>query len=105
MKLTERELDVLACVLVGEKSYQLVAEILDINKSTVNTYMRRVLNKAKCTDVADLKEHIWIDDDLEYRYKELIEGSSSYSYRKILTIGIIIALNIFTIILALKAFC
>ena len=30
MKLTERELDVLAYVLIGEKSYQSVAEILNI---------------------------------------------------------------------------
>ena len=44
MNLTERELDVLAYVLIGEMSYQDVAEVLNINKSTVNTYMRRVMN-------------------------------------------------------------
>jgi len=103
MKLTERELDVLAFVLIGEKSYQSVAEILNINKSTVNTYVRRVLNKAKCTDVSDLKEQIRIND-LKDRYKELTGSADSSLNGKILFISLIISLNIFVIFFALKAF-
>ena len=103
MKLTERELDVLAYVLIGEKSYQSVAEILNINKSTVNTYIRRVLNKAKCTDVSDLREHIWIYD-LEDRYKQLTGGAGFSLDGRMLFIGLIISLNIFVIFFALKVF-
>ena len=74
MKLTERELDVLAYVLIGEKSYQSVAEILKIHKSTVGTHVRKILVKTGCTTPSELKEHVKVGE-LELRYKELAELS------------------------------
>ena len=74
MKLTERELDVLACVLVGRKSYQSVAEILKIHKSTVGTHVRKILVKTGCATPSELTEYVKIRE-LELRYKELAELS------------------------------
>ncbi len=102
MNLTERELDVLAYVLIGEMSYQDVAEVLNINKSTVNTYMRRVMNKTQCADISNLKQYIEIDD-LEDRYKGLTGGVGlSLNHKTLLTASVIVALNILVTLVAIK---
>ncbi len=55
MKLTERELDVLACILVGEKSLRSTARLLHISHSAVGTYFQRALEKTKCETKDGLK--------------------------------------------------
>ena len=70
MNLTERELDVLACVIVGNQSYKSTSEILKIHKSTVSSHIRKILEKTKCETALDLKNYLKIED-LENRYKGL----------------------------------
>lgn len=101
MKLTERELDVLACVLIGEMSYQNVAEILKIHKSTVGTHVRKILVKSGCITPSELKEHIKVGE-LELRYKEIIELSVDPKKHNILLLVVIAFLILYVGIYASK---
>lgn len=101
MKLTERELDVLACVLIGGKSYQSMAEILKIHKSTVGTHVRKVLVKTGCDTTLDLMNYLRIGD-LENRYKDLVDISNTPSKCKELTYFFIAFLFFFMIFFTSK---
>lgn len=83
MNLTERELDVLACIIIGKQSYRSTSEILKIHKSTVGTHVRKVLAKMECDTTMDLKLYL-NTDDLEYRYRELVRNTNDFQKNKIL---------------------
>lgn len=101
MKLTERELDVLACVLIGGKSYKSVAEMLKIHKSTVDTHVRKILVKTGCNTTLDLMNYLRIGD-LENRYRDLVDISSTPSKCKELTYFFIAFLLFFVIFFTYK---
>lgn len=77
MNLTERELDVLACILIGKESYKSVGELLNISHSTVGTHLRRSFNKTNCKTRLDLKLYIG-ERQLKERYYRLTQKSISW---------------------------
>ena len=101
MKLIERELDVLACVLIGGKRYQSVAEILKIHKSTVGTHVRKALVKTGCDTTLDLMHYLRMGD-LENRYRDLVDISNTPSKCKELTYFFISFLFFFMIFFTSK---
>ena len=74
MKLSKREMDVLACILVGEKSLKSTAKLLHISHSAVGTYFQRALEKTRCETKDGLKKRIEMSH-LEIRY-ELLQNST-----------------------------
>lgn len=75
MKLTERELDVLACILVGEKSLRSTAKLLHISHSAVGTYFQRALDKTRCETKDGLKNQVKMNH-LKIRY-ELLQNPTN----------------------------
>lgn len=68
--LTERELDVVACILVGNLSYKTTATLLGISYKTVDSYLRRAYTKLDVTNKYDFKENIDFQM-LQQRYTEI----------------------------------
>lgn len=94
MNLTERELDVLACILIGKESYKSVGELLNISHSTVGTYLRRSFNKTNCKTRLDLKLHIG-ERLLEKRYYRLTHKSIQWYKNYHLGMVILVTLMLF----------
>ena len=53
---TKRELEVVACILIGEKTYKATGRLLNISPKTVETHLRRVVDKYNCrkADLVDI---------------------------------------------------
>ncbi len=103
MNLTERELDVLACIIIGNQSYRSTSEILKIHKSTVSSHIRKILEKTKCETALDLRNYLKIGD-LENRYKGLTREPLISLKKNELTYLLISALFLLMLCLAAKLF-
>ncbi len=68
----DRELDVLACIFVGEKQYKSVAKLLNISPKTVESYVRRTMNRYNCASRYDILKHLDIEK-LKTRYHLIIK--------------------------------
>lgn len=47
-ELTRREMEVISCILIGEKTYKTTGKLLGISPKTVETHLRRVIEKHHC---------------------------------------------------------
>lgn len=99
MNLTERELDVLACILIGKESYKSVGKLLNISHSTVGTYLRRSFNKTNCKTRLDLKLYIG-ERQLTKRYHRLTQKDMLSHKNYHLVIIILVMLILFMQLIA-----
>ena len=97
MNLTERELDVLACILIGEKSYKSVGELLNIRHSTVGTHLRRSFDKTNCKTRLDLKQYIG-ERQLKKRYYRITQQNipcyKNYHLEKIILLMVMLFIQL-----------
>ncbi len=101
MKLSKRELDVLSCIVIGKKSYKSTAKILNINKVTVSTYVRRMLVKIKCEQPS--KSEIYLaTKNLWQRYETLTNPSITSQKCDILSFYFMLSLFTFVLTFASK---
>lgn len=79
--LTERELDVVACILVGNLSYKTTATLLGISYKTVDSYLRRAYTKLDVTNKYDFKKKIDFQM-LQQRYTEISSLQNMHTSNK-----------------------
>lgn len=78
---SQKELDVLACVLIGKETYKSTGRLLNISPKTVETYIRRSLMRCKCKAKSDLTKYS-DTKELEKRYyylKNMITNTENKS--------------------------
>ena len=57
IEISQREMEVIACMVIGGKSYKETGRLLGISPKTVETHLRRVTDKYRCTK-SDLRRAI-----------------------------------------------
>jgi tetratricopeptide (TPR) repeat protein/DNA-binding CsgD family transcriptional regulator len=74
VKLTNRELDILACLMYRRVSDPAIAELLTINKRTVETHIRNITQKLNCSTrtIRKLVEEKIGSTDLANHYQNLL---------------------------------
>jgi len=45
----QREIEVVACLLIGGKTYKTAGRLLNISPKTIETHLRRVTERCNCT--------------------------------------------------------
>lgn len=81
IRFSDRELDVLACVIIGEKSYKSTGKLLNISPKTVETHLRRTLIRCNCDVKSEMIKYLDFQN-LEKRYNSIVGNVTSISIKQ-----------------------